>query len=135
MPSLRRAWILAVNANLPTRCTRAISAHFGKQSLAGRRAAAATPFTCGVIEPPRLRAQSFPSTPHVAPCIAFRVAAGACMGPTNPTRSVMHRRELLTTFATAGATAAATMASGEPTLAADDNAAVPESTALVYRRP
>ena len=37
----------------------------------------------------------------------------------------MHRRELLTTFATAGATAAATMASGEPTLAADDNAAVP----------
>ena len=41
----------------------------------------------------------------------------------------MHRRELLTTFATAGATAAATMASGEPTLAADDNAAVHKSTA------
>jgi non-heme chloroperoxidase len=37
----------------------------------------------------------------------------------------MHRRELLTTFATAGATAAATMASGERTLAADDNAAAP----------
>ena len=30
----------------------------------------------------------------------------------------MHRRELLTTFATAGATAAATMPAGEPTLAA-----------------
>jgi len=37
----------------------------------------------------------------------------------------MHRRELLTTFATAGATAAATMAAGEPTLAADDNNAAP----------
>lgn len=37
----------------------------------------------------------------------------------------MHRRELLTTFATAGATAAATMASGERTSAADDNAAAP----------
>ena len=37
--SAEEAWILtAVDANLPTRCTRVISAHFGKQSLAGRRA-------------------------------------------------------------------------------------------------
>ena len=42
----------------------------------------------------------------------------------------MHRRELLTTFATAGATAAATMAAGEPTLAADDN-----NAARVRRAP
>jgi non-heme chloroperoxidase len=64
--------------------------------------------------------------PHVAPCIALCVAAGAqSQGPTNATRSVMHRRELLSTFATAGATAAATMASGERALAADDNNAAP----------